>query len=41
MLKAGKGYTIQDIDLSKELTQDNTPANYDATFDGRVCWCNS
>ena len=34
MLKAGKGYTIQDIDLSKEFTQDNTPANYDATFDG-------
>jgi hypothetical protein len=34
MLKAGKGYTIQDVDLSKEFTQDNTPANYDATFDG-------
>ena len=34
MLKAGKGYNIQDIDLSKEFTQDNTPANYDATFDG-------
>ena len=34
MLKAGKGYNIQDIDLSKEFTQDNAPANYDATFDG-------
>jgi len=34
MLKAGKGYMMQDVDLSKEFTQDNTPANYDATFDG-------
>ena len=34
MLKAGKGYNIQDIDLSKEFTQDNAPTNYDATFDG-------
>ena len=34
MLKAGKGYNIQDIDLSKEFTKDNAPTNYDATFDG-------
>jgi hypothetical protein len=34
MLKAGKGYTIQDIDLTKEFRQKDQSAKYDATFDG-------
>ena len=34
MLKAGKGYMMQDVDLSKEFTKDNAPTNYDAMFDG-------
>ena len=34
MLKAGKGYKIQDVDLTKEFRQKDQSAKYDATFDG-------